>query len=306
MEENAFNRRNFLAAIPALSLINFIPAKPDEFPISCNSYNWITFFARQGRNWGENLDENIAEFSKSGIKAFEPSITDTDFAKNIIFALKKHNIAMPSIYVNSVLHEEKDIENSLKSILEIADIVKSYGTKIIVTNPNPIKWGGKELKSDKQLKLQAQAMEKLGAALRNKGIKLAYHTHDVELRAGAREFHHILQNTTSQNVYFCFDVHWVYRGSENSEIAVFDVLKMYGNRIAELHVRQSKNGIWSETFTPEGDIDYKKFAAELAVKNINPHIVIEQCVEEKSPNTMDGIAAHKLDLAAINQTFKKS
>ena len=40
--------------------------------------------------------------------------------------------------------------------------------------------------------------------------------------------------------------------------------------------------------------------------NIPPHLVIEQCVEVKSPNIMDAIAAHQQDLAAIKITFNNS
>jgi inosose dehydratase len=102
---------------------------------------------------------------------------------------------------------------------------------------------------------------------------------------------------------FCFDVHWIYRGSQNSQNAVFDVLKLYGKRVVELHLRQSVNGVWSETFG-DGDIDYRRFAAELKKLNLRPNLVIEQCVEDKSPNTLDALQAHIKDLAAVKDVFK--
>lgn len=305
--KNTNTRRNFLNSIP---LIASLPAFFDteslfstKFPISCNSYNWHTFYGRENKNWGENWDTCISDFAKTGIKAFEPGLTTIEDAKLLIAALKKHIIAMPSVYVNSVLHKKEDADKSIADILKLADLVKTYGTKIMVTNPTPIKWGGPEIKSDEELKVQAKALDRLGSLLKAKGIILAYHTHDVELRAGAREFHHMLQNTKPQNMSFCMDVHWVFRGSSDSEIAVFDVLKMYGNRIAELHLRQSVGGVWSETFG-EGDIDYMRFAKELKRMNIQPHLVIEQCVEAKSPNTMNGVDAHIADLKVVRKIFE--
>jgi inosose dehydratase len=241
--------------------------------------------------------------TKTGIIAYEPGLSSADDVKKLAPILQKYKIQMPSVYVNSVLHKAEDAELSIKSVLEIADEVKKLGTKIMVTNPSPIKWGGAEIKSDAELIEQAKNVEKLGAALRQKGIKLAYHTHDVELRAGAREFHHVLQNTTPQNVAFCFDVHWVFRGSQDSQVAVFDVLKMYGKRIVELHIRQSVGGVWSETFG-DGDIDYRRLARELKAMKIRPHLVIEQCIEAKSPNTLDAVQAHINDLAMIKEIFK--
>lgn len=297
-------RRNFIATVPVLGLIQKFEPTIETFPISSNSYNWGTFYGRENKNWGENLDADMAAYMKTGLQAYEPSLGSAEEATKLIAVLKKYHIEMPSVYIGSVLHEEEQVEKSIKTILEIAEVVKNYGTKIIVTNPNPIAWGSDKLKTDEQLILQAKALEKIGNSLKMNGLKLAYHTHDVELKAGAREFHHMLQNTSPDHLYFCMDVHWVYRGSQNSQLAVFDVLKMYGDRIIELHIRQSKNGIWQEVFTSDGDIDFKKFALELFKKNLKPHLVIEQCLEKNSPNTMNAIEAHTIDLKEIRDTFK--
>lgn len=291
-----------VSATALLSSANTAPI-PYPYPIACNSYNWVTFYGRQGKSWGQDLDACLADVAKTGISAYEPGLSGIEELNKLAPVLKKHKIQLPSVYVNSVLHNADEAEKSISAVLAIADEVKKLGTKIMVTNPSPIRWGGAELKSDEELVEQAKNMEKLGLALRQKGITLAYHTHDVELRAGAREFHHVLLNTSPANVSFCFDVHWVYRGSQNSQVAVFDVLKLYGKRIVELHLRQSVNGVWSETFG-NGDIDYQRLVRELKTLNLRPHLVIEQCVESKTPNTMDGIQAHIQDLAKVKEIFK--
>lgn len=302
-------RRQFLNTLAVISasplLTSFKNKEPKSFnfPISCNAYNWKTFYDRQNKKWGEDLDKCMADLAKTGITAYEPGLESAEDVRRLASFLKKYNISMPSVYVNSVLHKLDEAEKSIATVLSIADEVAKLGTKIVVTNPSPIKWGGPEIKSDAELSVQAKSMEKLGAELRKRGLTLAYHTHDVELRAGAREFHHVLQNTTPENVSFCFDTHWVYRGSMDSQLAVFDVLKMYGSRIVELHLRQSVNGVWSETFGT-GDIDYQRFANELKAMKLRPHLVIEQCIEAKTPNTMDGVAAHIKDLAMVKQIFK--
>ncbi len=296
------NRRYLLKTAPFLTFANKINII-NEYPISCNSYNWYTFYGRVGKDWGKDLNADIENFSRTGLKAYEPSITSVEMAEILIPILNKNAIKMPSIYVNSVLHLKDEIETSINQIINIAKTVKKYGTKIIVTNPNPLQWGGNEVKSDEQLILQAAALNKLGKLLKVLGMKLAYHTHDMEMLAGAREFHHMLQNTEATNMGFCFDIHWIYRGSKNSNLAVFDILKIYGKRILELHVRQSTNNIWNETFTIEGDIDYRRFANELKKMNITPHIVLEQCLEEKSPNKFDVVEAHQIGLKNLTKLF---
>jgi inosose dehydratase len=301
------NRRKFLHNVAGLTAVTALTQwteteKGFKTPISCNSYNWVTFYARDNKEWGKDLDACIAEFAKTGIKAYEPALGSAEEAVKLIAVLKKYGIVMPSIYVGSVMHKADEAEKSIANILSIADEVKKYGTKIIVTNPNPISWANKELKTDAELVIQAGAMEKLGKALKQKGLILAYHTHDAEMRGGAREFHHVMQNTSPKYVSFCYDVHWVFRGCADSKVAVFDILKLYGKRVVELHVRQSVNGIWSETFG-DGDIDYPRFVNVLKEMNIYPHIVIEQCIEDKTPNTMSGVEAHVKDLAAFNKVF---
>jgi len=301
--EQPMKRRNFLTALPLIATIDFqgLYFKADQ--ISSNGYNWSTFYKREGKVWGENWDEDMQLYAQSGLKAFEPGIANIEMLEKLIPAMKDNNISMPSLYANSVLHEVSQVRKSIQSILEIAESASQYGCRIIVTNPSPIDWNKPINKTDSQLITQAKAMNDLGKKLKDRGMILAYHTHDMELRAGAREIHHTLQNTNPDYVGFCLDTHWVYRGSDNSQLAVFDILKMYADRIVELHLRQSTDGVWDETFSAAGDIDYHKFAAELKKHKTKPQLVIEQCLEAKSPVSIDVVSAHQKGLKAVSQLF---
>ena len=294
-----FSRREFLLMLP-LGASLFYRKKAHKV-ISSNGYNWITFYQRAGQVWGQDWDACIQDYARSGLKALEPSIGNVDDVNKLIPALKKYDISLPSIYVGSILHEPKEADLSIQRILAVADRLKLEGTKIIVTNPSPLKNG--VTKSDAELACQVEKLNILGNLLKEKGITLAYHTHDVEFRESAREFQYVLQRTKPENLAFCMDVHWVYRGSGNSEQTVFDVLKTYGNRIVALHLRQSQNGIWTETFSGKGDIDYVRFANELKRQKIKPHLVIEQCLESKTVQTMDAAQAHAIDLKIVKALF---
>ena len=301
------NRRNFVSMLPGLAVVlssqKLLTDEKASLPISANEYNWVTFYNREGKEWGKDWDTCLAEFAKTKIPGFEPSINDAAHLEEMIPILRKYQIQLPSIYVGSLMHEEELAQKSSEQLIEIAKKAKSFGTKIIVTNPNPIQWGSGPLKNDRQLLCQSTHLDKVGKSLREMGVKLAYHTHDVELKADAREFHHVLQNTSPENLSFCMDVHWIYRGSENSQVAVFDTLKMYGNRIVSFHLRQSQNGIWTETFHPEGDIDYNKFAEEVKKMGIKAHLVIEQCLEEKTIQKLSVVEAHKINYSEVNKLF---
>jgi inosose dehydratase len=258
--------------------------------VACNSYSWLVFFGREDRNFNTELDAGLGELAESGLDGYEPGANNPKELDRLGPLLKKHGLEMRSLYVNSVLHEPEKAEKSIESVLAIATKAKTLGTKIIVTNPSPIAWGGAQNKDDAQLKTQAAAMDKLGRQLKAMGLTLAYHNHDIELRNAAREFHHMMVGTDPAYVTLCLDAHWVYRGAGNSQVALFDVVELYGSRITELHLRQSNDGIWAETMC-DGDIDYRALAKRLLKIGIRPHIVLEQAVEKGTPKTMTPLEA---------------
>jgi len=291
-------RRELISILPLTTLIK---GAENEEPahVAANVYPWMTFAKRAGEKFEKHSDWLLGEISGAGIGGYEPIIEGVNEFKVLGAKLKKHHLEMKSLYVNSTLHEAAAVEKSSLEVLAIAREARKLGTKIIVTNPSPIKWGGDEAKSDAQLRIQVTALEELGLALKKEGIVLAYHNHDAELRNGAREFHHMLAGTSAEAVSFCLDAHWIYRGCGNSEVAVFDVVKNYGDRIVELHLRQSVEGIWTEAFAMEGDLDYRRLFDVLKNRGMKPHLVLEQAVEEKSSKTMQAPEAHLLGRKAL-------
>jgi inosose dehydratase len=120
----------------------------------------------------------------------------------------------------------------------------------------------------------------------------------MEMRNSAREFHHMMLGTDAELVSLCLDAHWIYRGSGNSNVALFDIVKLYGKRINEIHIRQSKNNVWTEEVC-DGDINYEALLTEVFKVSKNSHLVLEQSVESESPKTMEAAEAHKKSLTYV-------
>ena len=298
MPKRAVARRDFLrdfslaAGALALGAKSARGNTSAKLHLASNVYPWTTFYRRENRNFNESLDAGLAEVAKSGADGFEPIANGPDDIDRLAPLLAKHGLEMRSLYVNSLLHESDKATASIDEVLAIAEKAKEVGTRIIVTNPSPIRWGGPEDKSDSQLEFQARSLDKLGEKLAALGVTLAYHNHDVELRSAAREFHHMMVGTDPAHVSLCLDAHWIYRGAGNSAVALFDVLKLYGPRITELHLRQSVDTIWTEVLG-DGDIDYPALAKYLLQINVKPHVVLEQAVEKDTPKTMGPVEAHR-------------
>jgi len=299
MWENIISRRRFIrdVALAGGALVAGAGAAAAQrhrtrrtLHLACNQYPWTVFYRRDNRDFNKELDAGLGELASCGLDGYEPLANSPQEIERLGPLLKKHGLEMRSLYVNSTLHDREKAGESISMVLAIARKAQEIGTRIIVTNPSPIRWGGPENKNDAQLKVQAAALEKLGRELRGMGLILSYHNHDIELRNAAREFHHMMVGTDPAYVSLCLDAHWVYRGAGNSAVALFDVLKLYGSRITELHLRQSKDNVWTETFS-EGDIDYPAIARHLLEINVRPHLVLEQAVEAGSPQTMSTVEA---------------
>jgi len=310
MFKSLIQRRQFLShssvtaagLLGALRLAALEGGSPKELHLSSNEYSWTVFYKRENRDFKGTLESALPDLTRSSLNGLEPSIEKTEEIDRLGPLLKKNNLEMRSIYVNSSLHQPDRSDKSIGQILTIARKAKEWGTRIIVTNPSPIRWGGPENKDDTQLGVQARALNRLGEQLGSLGLKLAYHNHDIELRNAAREFHHMMLGTDPAVVSLCLDAHWVYRGAGNSQVALFDVVKLYGARIIEIHLRQSKGNVWSETFA-EGDINYAELAKQLLRIGVKPHLVLEVAVEEGTPKTMDPVEAHRRSSEYARKVF---
>lgn len=303
------SRRQFLstalpAATAALALGRSAEAVAAErrLHLSCNQYVWYVYWQREKKNLADDLDGALAEMASVGLDGFEPSAGSAQEMTQVAERARKHGLEVRSLYVNSTLHEPALVDRSLADILAIAAAAKAAGTRIIVTNPSPLRWGGPENKEDRQLECQADAMNRLGRELARLGLRLAYHNHDIELRNAAREFHHMMAGTDPKWVHLCLDSHWVYRGAGNSQVALFDVVRLYGRRIVELHIRQSRQQVWSETLE-DGDVDYPQLVQRLLELKLKPHLVLEQAVEAGTPHTRNVVEAHRATLAYVRRVF---
>jgi len=311
MSRDVDTRREFLKTAAVMGGSVLLGARAtrgaDEAPggklhLACNQYPWTVFYSRENRDFNASLDTGLKEVAQSGVNGFEPLVTGPQQIDQLAPLLKQHGLQMRSLYVNSTLHNPDEAEKSIQQVLAVAEKAKPLGTKIIVTNPNPVRWGGSEDKNDAQLESQAQALNKLGTRLREMGLLLAYHNHDAELRQAAREFHHMLLGTNPDAVTLCLDAHWIYRGAGNSAVALFDVLKLYGRRVSELHLRQSVNNVWTEALG-DGDIDYPRLAKQLPKVGVKPHLVIEQAPEQGTPKTIDAVETHRRSVRYARRVF---
>ncbi len=304
---STITRRRFIQATAATALAaplasRVARAADGHVHVACNHFCWTNMYRRQGKNFNADLDAGLAEVKRSGMDGLEAMLGDAASAERIVALLKKHGLAMRSYYTGAMLHDPATTDASIKRVVETAAMAKELiDLRIVVVNPTPLR--GQE-KTDAQLATQTAAMTKLGGRLAELGTTLAYHFHSPAWQNEGREFHHVMTETDPKLVKLCLDTHWVYRGSGNNVARVYEVVERYGKRVAELHIRQSKDGVWTECLT-DGDIDYVKVADGLIAQGVKPLLVLEQAVEKGTPNTMDAVESHRRSRTYVEKVFAK-
>lgn len=270
--------------------------------ISTQSYGWFQIATAAGRAWPEAADWATAEAAAAGLTGWEPILASAGDARLHAGLARKHGLAMPSFYMGGALHEAETARATIAAMREIAAAAADEGAQLAVVNPNPIAWGQVQDKTDDQLRFQAGCLTELADTLKGLGVTLCYHTHDAEMRAAAREFHHMLLATDPALVRLCLDPHWIWRGAGDSAVALMDIIRLYGVRTEVVHIRQSHGGVWAQA-VGAGDLDYAAIVAALVAHGARPQLVIENALEAGTPSVLAPREAHEQSLAHVLRVF---
>ena len=211
-------------------------------------------------------------------------------------------LEMRSAYINLTLHDAYVSSSEISRALELVHAYQHFGIQYLVVNPSPIDWSGEQNKNDQQLTHQLKSLNTLAKQLSSSGVNLAYHTHSSEMRAGAKEQFHMLLNTDPQHVSWCIDCDWIYLGSDNSALSVYDWLKMFGKRVSMIHIRQIQDGVRNQKIE-SGDIDYVHVQRLIEDNGNEPLIINEQITGDPIAAYHDMKNNYKDSLAAMNAIF---
>lgn len=278
---NPLLRRDFLAAIAAAPAL---AAQGRYDPVFAGqAYVWSQHFGRRGQKIEDHFDEVLGSFNRAGYKTLElvgSSFFAPQFAERTAGLLRKYKLKVPAVYNGGEMHTEAGADKTIAATLELARRVKK-ATRLLEAisfNANPLPQQGR--KSDEQLKIQAAAINRLAAELQREGAYLMLHQHAPEMREGAREWRHLQANTDPATVKLCLDTHWVLRGGED----VMTHVREATPRLASLHLRNSRKGVWLEEFA-DGDIDYRAIAAHLRQHNYRGYLVVELAYDKETEIT---------------------
>ncbi len=268
-------RRAFVAGLAGSAAS--VAAGPRYAPIlTAQMYVWEQHFSQRKQTLADGLDEALAATRRAGFqhlecgeRLFAPAVIDGTAAM-----LRRHGMEAPVVSANKVFHEEEAARQGLTELLDLARAGNRLGVEAV--NFNPMRKEQKALKTDAELAIQARYINRLAEGLRDLRMRLFLHQHDAEMRENAREWRHWLANTDPGLVRFCLDADWVVRGGQDP----MALLEEAGGRLASLHVRSGRQGVWMEALG-DGEPDYGRIAARLRKTGFTGYLVVELAYEQK-------------------------
>jgi inosose dehydratase len=216
------------------------------------------------------VDKVLPMATSAGFRNIElnPAFFGPEMRDRVLSLIRSHGLLMPSLYVGGSLHEREGASRTIAAALQFGSLCVPFGCKAIVTNPDPKPADAR--KTDAELRVQAESLNRMGRTLAQNGFELRVHHHTPQLIDNAREWRHILRNTDPEYVHICVDVDWAYEGG----FEPIPFLRVVGNRLREIHVRSAKKRLWLEDLE-DSDIDYREVAAYLKRQQLAPLIVVE-------------------------------
>jgi inosose dehydratase len=245
-------------------------ADPQQSRLSLEGYIWQNYAAREKKPLAGLLPELFDGAAYAGFRNIElndgfftPALKD-----QVVSLTRSHELLMPSVYVGGTMHEAEAAGKTIAKALEIGAACAEFHCRAIVHNPNTKAAQGR--KTDAELAVQAESLNRMGRTLNERGFQLRVHHHTAELVEEMREWRHILRNTDPKYVTLCLDLEHAQHGGVDPNA----LLREAGSRVTEVHLRNKKKETPLEAFE-DGDIDHREIAATLEQLRLKPLVVIE-------------------------------
>ena len=269
-----------------------------ETIVSTNLYVYVQTLAREDQKLDMNLDPVLEEVRSAGFAGFEGFMDWFDTSEHTVRIqrlLDRYQLKMPSAYTGGVLYDAAVAPDTVDRIVDRAVRAHAVGSEAVLMNPAVLR---DRRKTDDELRVQSDWLNRLGEKLRNVGMELWIHNHDPEMQEDGRELRHNLDATDSSLVGFCADVHWIWRGGGDP----YEYLERYVRRTGSMHLRNSIEGVWSEDLG-DGDLDMRKIERILYENGFAGPITVELAIEEATPKTRPLMESQRKSRDYVREVF---
>lgn len=187
MDRSEIPRREFLNVFSNVAVLGWVAthsasastSRINPPTVGTTTWPWMTFAARDEREIDQYSEMLMKDIAATGLRGYEPMVEEVEDLAGLGARLNSFGLSMRSAYIEPELHNQDLVATAIKKAVSIASGLRELGAKIVVTNPAPLSWEEPQAKSDLQLRTQAAALNKLGRELKQLGLTLAYHNHQL-------------------------------------------------------------------------------------------------------------------------------
>ena len=222
----------------------------------------------------ENVISQIAKSGYSYVEGFGFSDKNGYFgltSEKFKDLLDKYKLTSPSSHFDFGDWEKTQDDNILKSFIASAKVLKQEYVTIPYINPAIYK----TVESSKAF---VQKVNRASKIVKDAGLKLAYHNHDIEFfdLNGTTGYDILLQETDPELVDFEMDLYWVVRAKKDA----LKYFKSYPGRFTMWHVKDmQKSDITLNTEIGNGLINFKPIFAKAKLAGLKYPIVEQETFE---------------------------
>ena len=271
------SRREILGTLAAAAGLDGAGYGPS---LAVQIYVFTQQFSQRKQTPAEGMVEAFPAIKRAGYRRVElvSQFFSPELRAKTIALLKDNGLECPIAYSGGAFHDAAECEKAVEEALELAAAATPAGAKAILVNPSPKPQ--QALKTEAELATQVKSLDKLGAELRKRGMKLMTHYHTPELKEKGREWRYQLAHSDPKLLWICIDADWSVRGGDDPMV----MLRESGQRLLSLHLRTGKQGVWAEALG-DGDPDYHAIAADLKKLKFSGYLVVELAYEKATKIT---------------------
>ncbi|MDE3165204.1 MAG: TIM barrel protein [Acidobacteriota bacterium] len=292
-------RREALGAVAAAWTPFRAAAAPYRPRISVACYIATQQFAARGIRPLDGLEETFRGFREAGFRRVEliDSFLTRELRERTLALMKQFDLSCSMAYHGGPMHEDDGAARTIAATVELAKAVQPLGAEGMVINCDPLPHNLR--KTDEQLRTEASNLERLGRELRALGMKPCLHHHAPDLAEGGREWLYMLHNTDPGLVWMCPDADWI----RFAKLDIVGVLREAGRRIADIHLRNSVDGVWTEDLGP-GDVDYAAVARSFLAIGYDGYLCVELGYAKETKVTRSLVENLRRSREFVERTFE--
>lgn len=207
----------------------------------------------------DQFPKMLQTIKETGYDGFEIGVQRVDLSDAAGFArmVQDAGLEVASIHTHLRLDDADWLVDPAGYLERSAEFAAAVGATYLPMS------GRRMDKTDEQLDLMVDLLNRFGPIAQAAGLRFCYHHHDWEFADNGREIDFLMEKTDADTVKILSDIGWIIKAGRT----ISDVIDTYGDRIEYFHVKDTPADGWF-TELGKGIVPIDEFVGKL--DQVNP------------------------------------